>query len=133
MNIQEMAIAIVYELPIIICILNNGYLGNVRQWQEMFYERHYFSTCLRYRRSCPKDCSSPSACCPRYTPDFMHLAKSYGAKAIRVEKYEKIESALLEAQNTKKVPTVIEFLIEREENVFPIVAPGRPIDNMITG
>lgn len=52
MNIQEMATAIVYELPITICILNNGYLGNVRQWQEMFFDKRYSSTCMRYRKSC---------------------------------------------------------------------------------
>ena len=52
MNIQEMATAVVYELPVIICVLNNGYLGNLRRWQEMFYERRYSSTCMRYRRSC---------------------------------------------------------------------------------
>ena len=48
MNIQEMATAMVYELPIIVCVMNNGYLGNVRQWQEMFYDRYYSSTCMRY-------------------------------------------------------------------------------------
>lgn len=133
MNIQEMATAIVYELPVIICILNNGYLGNVRQWQEMFYERRYSSTCMRYRKSCPMTCNTPSDCCPEYTPDFVRLAESYGVKAIRVQKYEEIESALLEAKSTEKVPTVIEFIIGREENVLPIVAPGNPLSDMIMG
>lgn len=133
MNIQEMATAIVYELPITICILNNGYLGNVRQWQEMFYDKRYSSTCMRYRKSCSATCNMPSACCPEYTPDFIRLAESYGAKAIRVQRYEEIESALLEAKNTKKIPTVIEFIIEREENVLPIVPPGNPLSDMIMG
>lgn len=133
MNIQEMATAIVYELPITVCIFNNGYLGNVRQWQEMFFNKRYSSTCLRYRRSCSETCNTPSACCPEYTPDFIRLAESYGAKAIRVQKYEEIENALLAAKNTKKVPTVIEFIIEREENVLPIVPPGEPLNNMIMG
>lgn len=133
MNIQEMATAIVYELPITICILNNGYLGNVRQWQEMFYDKRYSSTCMRYRKSCSATCNMPSACCPEYTPDFVRLAESYGAKAIRVQRYEEIESALLEAKNTKKIPTVIEFIIEREENVLPIVPPGNPLNDMIMG
>ncbi len=131
MNIQEMATAIVYELPITVCIFNNGYLGNVRQWQEMFFDKRYSSTCLRYRRSCSETCNTPSACCPEYTPDFIRLAESYGARAIRVQKYEEIENALLAAKNTKKVPTVIEFIIEREENVLPIVPPGEPLNNMI--
>ena len=133
MNIQEMATAIVYELPVIICILNNGYLGNVRQWQEMFFDKRYSSTCLRYRKSCTATCNTPSVCCPEYTPDFIRLAESYGAKAIRVRKQEEIETALLMAKNTKKVPTVIEFMIEREENVLPIVPPGNPLSDMIMG
>lgn len=133
MNIQEMATAIVYELPVIICILNNGYLGNVRQWQEMFLDKRYVSTCLRYRRSCSVTCNTPSASCPEYTPDFVRLAESYGAKAIRVQCREEIENALLEAKNTKKIPTVIEFIIEREENVFPIVPPGNSLRDMIMG
>lgn len=133
MNIQEMATAMVYELPITICILNNGYLGNVRQWQEMFFDKRYSGTCLRYRRSCTATCNTPSACCPEYTPDFVRLAESYGAKAIRVQNPEEIEKALLMAKNTKRVPTVIEFVIAREENVLPIVPPGQPLSNMIMG
>lgn len=133
MNIQEMATAVVYELPVIICILNNGYLGNVRQWQEMFFGRRYSGTCMRYRKGCSAVCSAPTACCPEYIPDFIRLAESYGAKAIRVRKAEEIKKALTEAKNTAKVPTVIEFIIDREENVFPIVPPGKPLSDMIMG
>ncbi|MEY8337494.1 biosynthetic-type acetolactate synthase large subunit [Lachnospiraceae bacterium 62-35] len=133
MNLQEMATAIVYELPIIICIFNNGYLGNVRQWQEIFFNKRYSSTCLRWRKSCLNTCNTPSACCPKYVPDFVQLAESYGAKAMRVKQYEEIHMALSEAKNTLRVPTVIEFLIEPEENVFPIVPPGKPLNNMILG
>ena len=93
MNIQEMATAVVYELPIIICILNNGYLGNVRQWQEMFYNKRYSSTCMRYRKSCEIGCNQPKHDCPEYSPDFISLAESYGAKGIRVTKSEEINSA----------------------------------------
>ncbi|MDC7291650.1 biosynthetic-type acetolactate synthase large subunit [Blautia schinkii] len=131
MNIQEMATAVVYELPMTICILNNGYLGNVRQWQEMFFDKRYSCTCLRYRRSCESACSTPGAECPVYTPDFVKLAESYGAKGIRVTKPEEIEGALLEAKNNKKVPTIIEFIIEREANVMPMVPPGNSLSDMI--
>lgn len=131
MNIQEMATAIVYELPIIICILNNGYLGNVRQWQEMFYDRRYSSTCMRYRRSCEIGCNKPKHCCPEYTPDFIRLAESYGAKGIRVTKAEDIKAAFESAQKNKEAPTVIEFIIDREANVMPIVPPGNPLNDMI--
>ena len=131
MNIQEMATAVVYELPVIICVLNNGYLGNVRQWQEMFYERRYSSTCMRYRRSCETGCNQPDHCCPEYIPDFIALAESYGAKGIRVTKAEDIKNALTTAKHTLKIPTVIEFIIEPEENVMPIVPPGNALDDMI--
>ena len=131
MNIQEMATAVVYELPVIICILNNGYLGNVRQWQEMFYERRYSSTCMRYRRSCETGCNQPGHCCPAYTPDFIALAESYAAKGIRVTKAEDIKTALASAKKNTKTPNVIEFTIDREVNVMPIVPPGNPLNGMI--
>ncbi|MBS7008325.1 biosynthetic-type acetolactate synthase large subunit [Anaerostipes sp.] len=131
MNIQELATAVAYELPVIVCILNNGYLGNVRQWQEMFYDRHYSGTCTRYRQSCPVICSAPRPDCPEYIPDFLRLAESYGAKGIRVQKSEDIRAALSEAKRTKKVPTVIEFMIGPEDNVLPIVPPGSPLNGMI--
>lgn len=131
MNIQELATAIVYELPITICILNNGYLGNVRQWQEMFYDRRYSSTCMRYRKSCINNCSTPTKRCPEYTPDFVALAQSYGARGIRVTREDEIRPALETAKSTPKVPTLIEFIIAREENVMPIVPPDNALENMI--
>ena len=133
MNLQELATAVVYELPVIICIFNNSCLGNVRQWQEMFYQRRYSSTCLRYRKSCPVPCTGPGENCPEYTPDFIRLAESYGARGIRVTTPEDIEPALLEARNRKNGPTVIEFMIEREENVMPIVPAGNSLGDMILG
>lgn len=131
MNIQEMATAIVYELPVIICILNNGYLGNVRQWQEMFYDRRYSATCMRYRKSCVSYCSRPEEECPEYTPDFVKLAESYGARGMRVTDADNIKTALIEAKQNRQTPTVIEFIIAREANVLPIVPPGRSLSEMI--
>lgn len=133
MNIQEIAAAVVYELPITICVLNNGYLGNVRQWQEMFFNRRYANTCMRFRKSCSVRCAGPNECCPEYTPDFIRLAESYGAKGIRVTDASQIAPALLAAKSTPKVPTVIEFIIDREANVLPIVPPGNAIEDMILG
>ncbi|MCI6464433.1 MAG: biosynthetic-type acetolactate synthase large subunit [Faecalicatena sp.] len=131
MNIQELATAIVYELPVTICILNNGYLGNVRQWQQMFFNRRYSSTCMRFRKSCSLDCNRPNKSCPEYTPDFIRLAKSYGAKGIRVTDESQIKPALITAKSTPAVPTVIEFVIDREANVLPIVPPGNAIEDMV--
>lgn len=133
MNIQELATAVIYELPVIICVLNNGFLGNVRQWQELFYDRHYSSTCLRRRPSCPLVCDCPGDQCPTYTPDFVKLAESYGAKGIRVEKEEQIAEAFAAAAAETKRPTLIEFIIDREENVMPMVPPGKALDQVILG
>jgi acetolactate synthase-1/2/3 large subunit len=131
MNIQEMATAMAQELPLIICVFNNGYLGNVRQWQEMFFNKRYSSTCLRYRKRCNRDCANPDICCPKYTPDFVKLAESYGAVGIRVEQTQDIDRAFEEARNNRYSPTLIEFIIEREANVLPIVPGGKPLTEMI--
>lgn len=131
MNIQELATAVAEELPLILCVFNNGYLGNVRQWQEMFFNKKYQSTCLRYRKRCNRDCSNPDKCCPKYSPDFVKLAESYEAKGIRVTKTEEIEEAFQMARKEKYVPTIIEFMIEREANVLPIVPGGNALHDMI--
>lgn len=131
MNLQELATAVAHELPIIICILNNSYLGNVRQWQEMFFNHRYSSTCLRYRKRCSKDCQNGEKACPKYTPDFVRLAESYEAKGIRVEKEEELEAAFKKAIENTDSPTIIEFIIEREANVLPIIPPGNALKDMM--
>ncbi len=119
MNIQELATAVSEKLPVKIVILNNGYLGMVRQWQELFYKRRYAYTVMAedVRKMCP---------------DFVKLAESYGVKGIRVTKKSGVDKALKEAFKTKG-PVVMDFLIEREENVFPMVPAGEAIDRMIHG
>lgn len=131
MNIQELATAVCLELPIVVCILNNGYLGNVRQWQEMFYNKRYSSTCLRYRKSCDKNCKDKTKCCPEYTPNFIKLAESYGAKSVRVTKKEEVERAFEYAKSNKNVPTIIEFIIDDTLNVTPMVPPGNTLKDML--
>lgn len=131
MNIQEMATAVVLELPLILVVFNNGYLGNVRQWQELYFNKRYSSTCLRYRKSCERDCMNPDKSCPKYTPDFVKLAESYDAKGIRVEKEEDIEKAFAFADANTKGPTIIEFIIDPKANVWPMVLAGNTLDNMI--
>lgn len=131
MNIQELATAVALELPLILVVFNNGYLGNVRQWQEMFFNKRYSSTCLTYRKSCQRDCMNKDKCCPKYTPDFVKLAESYDAYGIRIMKEEDIEEAFAYARAHKDAPTVIEFIIEREANVSPMVPGGKPLYDMI--
>ncbi len=131
MNIQEMATAIVQGTPVIICLLNNQYLGMVRQMQQLFYGKRYSAVCLRKRRSCPANCKGPNEACPPYTPDFIALAESYGAHGIRVEKEEDIQAALDEARTYQDAPTIIEFLIASDEIVLPMVKGGNPMSEMI--
>ena len=132
MNEQELATAVCEELPVVICILNNSYLGNVRQWQEMFYGGRYSCTCLKKRRSCAQWCSSPSAQCPPYIPDFVKLAESYGIEGIRVEKREDIAPAFARARANTKAPTLIEFVIDRELDILPMVPGGNTLSDMVT-
>ena len=131
MNIQEFATAVALELPLILIVFNNGYLGNVRQWQELFFNKRYSSTCLTYRKSCQKDCMNHDKCCPKYIPDFVKLAESYEAYGIRITKEEEIAKAFAYAQEHKNAPTLIECVIEREANVFPMVPTGKTLDDMI--
>lgn len=131
MNMQEMATSVVQQAPVIVCILNNHYLGMVRQMQELFYEKRYSATCLNRHKDCPDFCKGPNENCPPYTPDFMQWAKAYGAHGIRVTKEEEILPALEAAKNNKDASTVIEFMIATEDIVLPMVPGGKPMNNMI--
>lgn len=128
MNIQEMATAVLEELPIISCIFNNEYLGMVRQWQKLFYGKRYAMTNLKAgalsRRTNGEEF-------PEYTPDFVKLAESYGAKGIRVTKKEEIKAAFEEAKKNTKAPTIIEFIIDPEEMVYPMIKPGGTLEDMV--
>jgi acetolactate synthase-1/2/3 large subunit len=131
MNIQELATAVIEGLPVIVAILNNGYLGMVRQWQEVFYNRHYSSSCLMRASGCPRGCSRPNEKCPEYVPDFVKLAEAYGAVGIRVRTPEEIGPALEEAGRITDRPIFIDFLVEREANVWPMVPAGAANDEMM--
>ena len=129
MNIQELATAVLEELPIISCIFNNNNLGMVRQWQKLFYGKRYSMTCLRSGAACRGKCGEVE--CPAYTPDFVKLAESYGAKGIRGTKKEEIEPAFREAMKSTKTPIVIEFEIDPEDLVYPMIQPGGTLEDMI--
>ena len=128
MNSQELATAVLEELPIISCIFNNNNLGMVRQWQKLFYGKRYSMTNLRAgalsRRTDGEEY-------PEYTPNFIKLAESYGAKGIRVMKKEDIAAAFEEAKKNTKTPTIIEFIIDPEEMVYPMIKPGGTLEDMI--
>ena len=129
MNIQEFATAVLEELPLILCVFNNTYLGMVRQWQKLFYGKRYSMTDLRSGAATRRGEDKP----PKYTPDFVKLAESYGAKGIRVTKPEEMKAAFLQAKANRKlkVPTLIEFMLDPEDQVFPMVKPGGTLEDLL--
>ena len=129
MNSQELATAVLEELPIISCIFNNNNLGMVRQWQKLFYGKRYSMTCLRSGAACRGKCGEVE--CPVYTPDFMKLADAYGAKGIHITKKEEIEPAFREAMKSTKTPYILEFDIDPEDLVYPMVKPGGTLEDLI--
>jgi len=114
MNIQELATVVHYKIPVKIAILNNGYLGMVRQWQELFYQKRYSEVELKGN------------------PDFVKIAKAYGAKGMLITKSCEVEPALREALNTPG-PVIMDFRVDREENVYPMVPAGAALHQMIEG
>ena len=115
MNIQELATAVINKLPVKVAILNNCYLGMVRQWQELFYNKRYSYTSL-------------GGTCP----DFVKLAESYGAVGIRVTKKEEVRPAIDRALKIDNC-VFLDFHIEEEENVYPMVPAGQAINKMLGG
>ncbi len=127
MNLQEMATAVKNRLPIIILILNNGYLGMVRQWQEMFYGKRYSSTHLNDVKVLEKQ----NEVSPDGSPDFIKLADAYGAAGYRVLNIEQLKEALEKSKNHKSGPVIIDCIIEPEANVFPMVPSGAALTDMV--
>ena len=114
MNIQELATAVASKLPIKIVLLNNGYLGMVRQWQDLFYARRYSEVDLRDSN-----------------PDFVKLAEAYGAVGLRVFKDEEVEDAWQEASKVKDRPVLLDMVIPEEDNVYPMIPAGAASHEMI--
>ena len=112
MNIQELATARQYNCPVKIAILNNNYLGMVRQWQELFYNKQYSGTVLDV------------------APDFVLLAQAYGAVGLRATKPSEVEAVIKEALATKNT-VVMDFVISREEGVYPMVPAGKATTEML--
>jgi len=112
MNIQEMATAVQYGLPVKVVILNNRYLGMVRQWQELFYDRCYSCTDMEH------------------APDFVKLAEAYGAVGLRATRPDEVESVLKEGLSLPRT-VIMEFIVDREECVYPMVPAGKAITDML--
>jgi acetolactate synthase-1/2/3 large subunit len=111
MNIQELITVVDNDLPVKIAILNNSFLGMVRQWQQLFYDRRYSAT-------------------PMTAPDFVKLAEAYGAVGLRATKPEEVEPVIREALKTRR-PVIMDFKVEPEECVMPMVPAGKAMHEML--
>ncbi|MDR3568183.1 MAG: biosynthetic-type acetolactate synthase large subunit [Syntrophobacteraceae bacterium] len=112
MNIQELCTAVCNNIPVKVVIINNTYLGLPRQWQELFYEKNYTGSCMEG------------------SPDFVKLAEAYGAVGLRAERPEQVESVLRQGLAIQG-PVFMEFMVATEENVYPIVPPGKSLTEML--
>ena len=112
MNSQELATVVQYHLPVKVVILNNGYLGMIRQWQEFFYGKRYASSSLE-----------------GFSPDFVKLAEAYGAVGLRANKPEEVVPVLKKAFSIPE-PVIIDFEVDPEENVYPMVPAGEALNQM---
>jgi acetolactate synthase-1/2/3 large subunit len=112
MNSQELATLVQYRLPVKIVILNNNFLGMVRQWQQLFFDKRYSQTCMEL------------------PIDFTKLAEAYGATGLRATKPEEVEAVIKKAFDTPG-PVIMEFKISREENVMPMVPAGAALNEMV--
>lgn len=110
MTMNELCTAVQYELPIKVCIINNGHMGMVRQWQQLFYGKRYSKSSLR-------------------NPEFAAVAQAFGAVGITVEKKSEVKSAIAKMLAEKR-PCLVDFKVEREENVWPMVATGKSLHEM---
>ena len=114
MTSNELATAVHYKIPVKIAIMNNGYLGMVRQWQELFYGERYSHSHL-----------DPS------NPDFVKLAEAYGAAGLRVEKPEELDDAIKLAMTIHDRPVVMDIKVSPFMNVYPMIPPGAAVHEMV--
>jgi acetolactate synthase-1/2/3 large subunit len=111
MTLQELQVTVEHNIDVKICLINNGFLGMVRQWQELFYDNRYSHVAMG-------------------SPDFGKLADAYGVKFFRCTRREDLEETMAAAR-AHKGPVLCEFVVEMEENVFPMVAAGATNDNLV--
>lgn len=112
MNMQEMATIVEHKVPLKIFIINNGFLGMVRQWQELFWRRRYSHVEL-------------------YNPDFVKLADAFGCPGLRVTQASEVEVAIRKALEQKDGPFLVEFVVAKEDNVYPMMPAGQTVNEML--
>ena len=130
MTMSEMATAIHEKVNVIVIIVNNYYLGMVRQWQELFYKERFSASCLSAESGHRNKDNEPDPKKLKYIPDFVKFAEAYGAMGLRINRNEDVDAALEKALKSE-VPVVIDCVIHPEEKVFPMVPAGAGLDEII--
>jgi acetolactate synthase-1/2/3 large subunit len=130
MTMSELATVIHEKIKVVVIIINNYYLGMVRQWQELFYKERYSASCLTVEGGNRTKDNEPDPRKMKYVPDFVKLAEAYGAKGMRLYKAEEVRPAL-EMALSSEVPVVLDVIIRPEEKVFPMVPAGAGLDDII--
>lgn len=130
MNLQELVVAVEHRLPVKVILFNNGYLGMVRQWQDLFYGHRHSATILTQDGRPANEGITPDPKKPRFLPDFLKLAEAYGAKAARIQKVSDLAPALKKAFADKHT-WLIEVYVEPESDVLPMVPPGGTVADTV--
>ncbi len=129
MTFEEVVVAVEHKLPVTFIVVNNGCLGMVRQWQELFYKKNYSGSILTVRdRPANEHLDQDLAC--DYLPDFVKLAQAHGAEAYRVIDPAKLDSTIAKAVSSPKT-TLVEVIVEPRANVYPMIPAGKPVSEMV--
>ena len=132
MTASELTTSTVEKAPVLVIVMNNFFLGMVRQWQELFYGERYSSSCLVAEGGMMKAKDQPKHLEDAYVPDFVKLAEAHGALGIRVLKKDQVTSTLERALKEVQHRTVVlEVMIDPQEKVFPMVPAGKGLDDII--
>ena len=129
MTFEEVVVAVEHKLPITFVVINNGCLGMVRQWQELFYSKRYADSILTVKGRCANEHLDQDLEYD-YLPDLVKLAQAHGAEAYRVIDPAKLEATLKKAVRSAKT-TFVEVIVEPRANVYPMQPGGQPVEGMI--
>jgi acetolactate synthase-1/2/3 large subunit len=129
MTFEEVVVAVEHKLPVTFVVINNGCLGMVRQWQEIFYSKRYSGSILTPKDRLPNEKLADKLDYD-YLPDFCKLAEAHGAKAYRVIDPAKLDAVISKAVKSGAT-TLVEVIVEPRANVYPMIPAGRPVSDMV--
>jgi acetolactate synthase-1/2/3 large subunit len=131
MNIQELATVVANAIPLKMFVLNNSFLGMVRQWEDMMDGGHHYETCLARRHDCDPDCMALDQTCRRQMPNLLGLKQVYPRlETLRVKEPERLREVLEQALALPG-PVLVDVWVDKAEDVLPMVLPGGRFDSMI--